>query len=416
MGSNLVFEVIWNPEPIAVEEKIASKQSLIFEMPLGVLVSGGGGGEGGGGGGSYDFSVQELNLEDYTSLSQSTVQITPDVSNTILDSAVNGVVVPNQEPPSISAYFKGDSGRFAITVNTTNQVYVLLESVSVEPTTKKTQADLQAETKSLLILIMYSKGSLVVQAGDLFNTAPDLDLTIFDPLPEETIEIEYLDVNTLRFYNKGFLIGTYQQPTTIGQYFHTITDVNMPNGDRFQYNLTQLKQKTYVLPETAKDGDIYHLNSAGILLNKELRVDDYIQIYDNKQNFILIRVPEDVPEIPTTEATKIPLKINVYGSASIQMIAWWDVELKALFICGSIYVSAEVWRIEIELIPEINITNYTSFYPLAVSSIGGYSPFRLQVDGTNTSEGITNLVLNSVDVMTLGLSYHLGASVVLTND
>ena len=44
MGSNLVFEVIWNPEPIPVEEKIASKQSLIFEMPLGALVSGNGGG------------------------------------------------------------------------------------------------------------------------------------------------------------------------------------------------------------------------------------------------------------------------------------------------------------------------------------------------------------------------------------
>lgn len=44
MGRNLVFEVIWNPEPISVDEKIASNQSLIFEMPLGVLVSEAGGG------------------------------------------------------------------------------------------------------------------------------------------------------------------------------------------------------------------------------------------------------------------------------------------------------------------------------------------------------------------------------------
>lgn len=48
MGRNLVFEVIWNPEPISVDEKIASNQSLIFELPLGVLVgNSGGGGEGG---------------------------------------------------------------------------------------------------------------------------------------------------------------------------------------------------------------------------------------------------------------------------------------------------------------------------------------------------------------------------------
>ncbi|URG13781.1 hypothetical protein [Acinetobacter phage vB_AbaS_TCUP2199] len=44
---NLFIEIIWDPSPIAVTEKIA-RQTLVVELPIGVMLGGGGGGGSGG--------------------------------------------------------------------------------------------------------------------------------------------------------------------------------------------------------------------------------------------------------------------------------------------------------------------------------------------------------------------------------
>ncbi|WP_336949087.1 hypothetical protein [Acinetobacter junii] len=401
--TDIALRVFWNNEPIPLNRKI---DKAAINVPFGVMIT-----NPSSGGGDYNFSVKELDLQAYVSEVPSMMQITSDVDNLIVGSNTIGTITLNQSP-SLSAYFKADRGKFLITVNTTDQLFCLLENVASIPQTKTTMADIQQQDESFLIGIIYVQGQLGIQIGDFFHIPPFLSVVVENPLSTETIEIEIIDDKTLSFSNKNVLLGTYQHTQNLGHYFHNIAEMNLAGGDKIQFDLSLASSTIFNLPPNTKDGEIFHLISGGQLLNKVLHTDDYIQVYNNQQDIIVIRVPETVLPVLPSSQSRIPLKVNLTGGVSSQIMAWWDSELRALFLCGSIYVISEDWSIEIELIDDIPFT-YTSYMPFLFPIYENQNIVRLQINSSSQSNGIRKIILGYVDSVVLGTSYYLPSSILL---
>lgn len=316
----------------------------------------------GGSGGDYNFLVQELDLLAIADKVQSVISITPDVSNSLSGTNINGVVQPDAES-TLSAYFRAVTGKFSITVDTTLSESAILEILDTEPTQKKTFAEGGQDPEFLGIGIVAQGTGLIILIGNLF-TGTGLSVSITPTSDQETITFLLKD-ESIEIYNKGVQLGKFNHDGNLGTYFHTLPETEMVNANLLRFNLSEaFVSLDYKLPDDAKDGDIYHLTRAGYLFNQELLINDYITIHSNKSNILISRLPKEIESKPT----KIMIPVTRYHQSAGEdnmLQAYYDTELKNVLVVGMFYLTETITNedtrvFELDL-TELELLGYPQF-------------------------------------------------------
>ncbi|RSN83373.1 hypothetical protein EA770_07200 [Acinetobacter baumannii] len=286
-----------------------------------------------GGGGDYNFSVKELDLFATAQKVPSRMLITPDVNNTITGSNIAGKISANNQIKG--GYFKAIAGEVTISIDRTAQSNNIFLNQALEP------------------IVSYDGGGTIPPASLLFGCAFLNDVTfiivgttdapIQIVLPVEglgiTEEVTFLfENNKIHVKHKGTVISTYTHPSEYGAYWQLMNNIGVPDNYETIFNLSAASADLiYSLPETAKDGDNYHLTSEGILFGNKLLVGDYITVYGDKSNVTVVRLPKE--QLLTTKLT-LPITYYLQDHSSKELKAYYDTELRAVFVFGLFHLSS----------------------------------------------------------------------------
>nr|WP_314367379.1 hypothetical protein [uncultured Acinetobacter sp.] len=246
------------------------------------------------GGSSGGIEVIDLDLNQYALKVQSTMKTTSDIQQNIIGSSTNGLLV-NSNEAILSGYFGIGLGQFTFTLDHTRTTAVLV----LRPDEPEESILLQDMTDEMLLLAaMYMMGSVSIIITKNITSQPLLMLTISNTVPLEAITVKITKPHQIDVYNKNTLIGSYTHDQEIGSFIQT---GNFPEGfviNEFAFDLLNAYESLeFVVPEHVKEGVYYHLKSDAVLLEKELKKDDFISFFNDKSEIMIIRV-EDVPAVP----------------------------------------------------------------------------------------------------------------------
>lgn len=280
-----------------------------------------------------DFSVQELDLAATADKTPTTMLVTPDVVNTIEGSNTVGKITANDQIKG--GYFKAIAGEVTISIDRTTPSNNIFLNQALEP------------------IVAYDGGGTIPPASLIFGCAFLNDVTfvivgITDApiqivLPAEGLgsieEVTFIfDKNKIHVKHKGAVISTYTHPSEYGAYWQLMNNIGVPDNYETIFNLSEASADLiYSLPETAKDGDNYHLTSEGMLFGKRLLVGDYITVYGDKSNVTVVRLPKE--QLLTTKLT-LPITYYLQEYSAKELKAYYDTELRAVFVFGLFYLSS----------------------------------------------------------------------------
>ena len=326
-----------------------------------------------GGGGDYNFSVKELDLVATAEKVPAQMLVTPDVNNTITGSNITGKITANNQIKG--GYFKVDSGEITLTIDRTapsNNIFVNLEN---EPVAAY-DANGGIPFGKVIFGCAFINDATFIIAG--YTEAPIQIL-----LPPEGLnqleEVSFIfDQNKIHLKHNGVILETYINPSALDKYWQSLNASELPDNYETIFDLSgALSDIRYKLPETAKDGDNYHLTSAGELFNKKLLEGDYITVYGNKSNVTVVRLPSD--QLPTTKLT-LPITYYLQEHASKELKAYYDTELRAVFVFGLFHLSSFpnqsniVFEIDLSQIslsaPNLNAQDLITYHGNSIQRVG----------------------------------------------
>lgn len=257
------------------------------------IVSGGSGENSGGGTGTtpVTFDVKNLDLSMYTEKVQANLEFIPGATNSVVGNLIQGTVLAD-EAGNINCFFSVDAGEFAVIVEPTSDTMFFLVFKSDRPT-QIAEFNPNTEFPEDVVLFIYCSGG--VFNVSLVEGAPSEFVSI--PLVDNNGQVSFKRINekTLEIYYQGVLQKTVNAVGTMGPYLQTLNTMGAMPVPQFSYDLSNaFSIAGYTLPLTLKDGVIYRLLSGGVLFDKVVQMNDFIQFYDNKSNIIITRVPEKV--------------------------------------------------------------------------------------------------------------------------
>lgn len=333
---SLTLEMGWENNPLSTDGN-ANPVNLSL-MPFGVIIAAPNGtttpppttppSEGGS---NFNFSVQELDLQATATATPVELFTTPDMPMQTV-TRVGTKTTVEATSAGISAFFEKAHGTFSVSLDTTTSpILAFFFNVAEMPTKKFTTLDMESNPNAKGIAFQLNNGSLVIMSGGVTGNGSNFvnEIKVTDPV--ETIDLEIVDDSTIKLYHKGELIQTAIFDTPLLDYFVIPAEFPMPMFTKLEFDFSAYNKIAYHLPTAAKDGDIYHLTSGGSLFGKELQTNDYIQVYNGKQNVTVLRVPKP---LPVPKPTRIPLEVRVPANITSQLKAWWDTELDVVFISG----------------------------------------------------------------------------------
>lgn len=285
--NNLALRVFWTNSPMPVNQKIANPD-IVLNVPFGnVLIVN-------SGGGAVQQNVEDLDLVAYADKEPATMLLTSDVAQSIEGTNIQGMVRAQDIDASatLSCYFNACIGEFTLTV-TESSPLVLFAIREQEPTQACMFADLQTEE---LIIALVSQGGYI-QVILASNQFADNKISLFSATTETNVAIKFkfLALDTLEISIDGLPPQSYKHHQELGKYFQIANYPEMVKVPSITYDLSNAYGSfTFKVPSIVEDGAIYHLTTDAELLGKQLYEDDFIQFYNDKTDFIIIRLPEKV--------------------------------------------------------------------------------------------------------------------------
>ncbi|WP_151765758.1 hypothetical protein [Acinetobacter colistiniresistens] len=287
----------------------------------------------GGGGGDYNFSVQELDLDATAEKTTATMLVTPDVANTIEGSSTVGKITANDQVKG--GYLKVIAGEIKLSIDRTQSSNNIFINQTLEPIVAY-DAGGMIPPASLIVGYAFLNDVTFIILGT--TDAPVQIMLPADELgPVEEVTFVF-DKNIIHVRHNGAVISTYTHPSEYGAYWQLMNNIGVPDTFETTFDLSDASADLiYSLPETAKDGDIYHLTSEGVLFGKRLLVGDYITVYGDKSNVTVTRLPKE--QLLTTKIT-LPITYYLQDYSSKELKAYYDTELRAVFVFGLFHLSS----------------------------------------------------------------------------
>lgn len=208
----------------------------------------------------------------------------------------------------ISAYFKATTGQFKLSLDSAKSGALYIFNIDSQPTDKLTYSEVGANYLNNIAIGVQSlgNGNIFLLVGRMVGESA-LSIQISDAVGIENFIFKLVDSTIFDIYRNQATeetkIGTINFGQTILPYFQTVCEFPAAEIDSFGFDLSQSYESLiYRLPNSAVDGDTYHLLTGGTLFNKELLTGDYITVYANKTNVAINRLPK----IPLRK--KLPIK------------------------------------------------------------------------------------------------------------
>ncbi|EXB47298.1 hypothetical protein J522_1949 [Acinetobacter baumannii 146457] len=326
-----------------------------------------------GGGGDYNFSVKELDLVATAQRTPTTMLVTPDVANTIDGSSTVGKITANNQVKG--GYLKVIAGEIKLSIDRTTPSSNIFVNFESEPTAAF-DANGGIPFGKVVFGCAFINDATFLIAG--YTEAPIQIL-----LPPEGLnpleEVSFIfDQNKIHLKHNGVILETYINPSALGKYWQLLNASELPDNYETIFDLSEaLSDIRYKLPETVKDGDNFHLISDGELFNKKLVAGDYITVYGNKSNVTVLRLPSD--QLPTTKLT-LPITYYLQEHASKELKAYYDTELRAVFVFGLFHLSSFpnqsniVFEIDLSQIslsaPNLNAMDLITYHGNSIQRVG----------------------------------------------
>ncbi|MGJ8757469.1 hypothetical protein ACSFV5_07425 [Acinetobacter sp. HC8-3S] len=299
----------------------------------------------------------------------------------------------------LSAYFKATKGKFTLSFDSSNLGAFYLFNLENQPIDKLTYSEVAANYLNNMALAIQNNadGNLFLSFGSVV-AQPALSLQFSDASGIEDFTFDLIDLKTIDVYRKLQKVGTVKLSNELLPYFQTACELPMPLFNSFGFNLSQsFELLNYKLPDTASDGDIFHLQSGGTLFNKELLVGDYITVYANKTNVSINRLPEG----DKRKSLYVSL-VTASGTSIDNIFAIYDVEIGIISLSGYFYMGSpytgSLFLIDVTDIPIKSTKNSYSINngditPLTISSMDDNT---LAVVLNNSSATGQHVIINSV--------------------
>lgn len=204
----------------------------------------------------------------------------------------------------ISAYFKATTGQFKLSLDSAKAGALYIFNIDSQPTDKLTYSEVAGNYLNNIAIGVQSigNGNIFLLVGRMVGETA-LSIQIADATGIENFIFKFVNNTSFEIYRDEAKIGEIDFFQNILPYFQTVCEFPAAEIDSFGFDLSQSYESLdYRLPNSAVDGDIFHLLSGGKLFNKELLAGDYITVYANKTNVAINRLPK----IPLRK--KLPIK------------------------------------------------------------------------------------------------------------
>lgn len=234
----------------------------------------------------------------------------------------------------ISAFFKVFSGKFKLSVDSSTDGALYLFNRDTQPTEKLTYSDVAQKYLNNYAIGIQSigNGNLFLLVGKVTGSQPAFNINIVDAVGTEEFSFEFLSSSTIDIYRKDIKIGTALFEQDFLPYLQTVCEFPSTEFESFSFDFSESYELLdYKLPESAADGDIFHLTTGGTLFNKVLLPDDYITVYGNKTNIAINRLPK----IPIRKS--LPVYSNSNSLTTQNVYAIYDEQLGKITLGGEYY-------------------------------------------------------------------------------
>lgn len=230
----------------------------------------------------------------------------------------------------ISAYFKATSGQFKLSLDSSKVSALYLFNIDSQPVDKLTYAEVATNYLNNIAIGMQSNGDghIFLSLG-VMGSVSILSIEVNDAVEIENFIFKFVDSNTFEVFRSATKIGSIDFGQTILPFFQTVCEIPAPDIDSFGFDLSQSYESLdYRLPNSAVDGDTYHLLTGGTLFNKELLRGDYITVYANKTNVAINRLSK----IPLRK--KLPIKRIANYTNLANLYAIYDEQIGLIKLEG----------------------------------------------------------------------------------
>lgn len=234
----------------------------------------------------------------------------------------------------ISAFFKVFSGKFKLSVDTSKAGALYLFNRDTQPTEKLTYSNVALTYLNNYAIGIQSigNGNLFLLVGKVTGSQPAFNINIVDAVGIEEFSFEFVSLRTMYIYRNETKIGTALFDQDFLPYLQTVCEFPSTEFESFGYDFSESYELLeYKLPESAADGDVFHLLSAGTLFNKQLLVGDYITVYGNKSNIAINRLPK----IPIRKTLQVISNSNSITTQNVYAI--YDEQLGTIMLGGEYY-------------------------------------------------------------------------------
>lgn len=234
----------------------------------------------------------------------------------------------------ISAYFKVFSGKFKLSVDTSKAGALYLFNRDTQPTEKLTYSNVALTYLNNYAIGIQSigNGNLFLLVGKVTGSQPAFNINIDDAVGIEEFSFEFVSSRTMYIYRNDTKIGTALFDQDFLPYLQTVCEFPSTEFESFGYDFSESYELLdYKLPESAADGDVFHLTTGGTLFNKVLLPDDYITVYGNKSNIAINRLPK----IPIRKTLQVISNSNSITTQNVYAI--YDEQLGIITLGGEYY-------------------------------------------------------------------------------
>lgn len=235
----------------------------------------------------------------------------------------------------ISAYFKATTGQFKLSLDSAKAGALYIFNIDSQPTDKLTYSEVAGNYLNNIAIGVQSigNGNIFLLVGRMVGETA-LSIQIADATGIENFIFKFVNNTSFEIYRDEAKIGEIDFFQNILPYFQTVCEFPAAEIDSFGFDLSQSYESlNYRLPNSAADGDTYHLLTGGTLFNKQLLTGDYITVYANKTNIAINRLPK----LPIKKRLPIIRYANYISVENLYAI--YDEQLGTITIEGEYYHS-----------------------------------------------------------------------------
>lgn len=242
------------------------------------------------------------------------------------------------------------------------------------------------------------------------------DLNYFFPNNQMPIGPEFIDTDgniTFRVDGNSFQFKDVASGQFLSMYSRsypvvstTIIGVGFDTKSDWYFDLTSWKKRYIlegILPETVSDGSVLYITGSGKFANKELLPNDYIQLYQNRTNFILNRQVDVEPLIntklnqlagPGLSLTNDKLQLKLASSSGLELL---NDELRVIDYFDNKYITYPV--LYHRLYEQVIYSNQSRILPLDLTNSCNIYVYKLYPYGENYFSNI-NIATNAFGTTT----------------